>query len=280
MTIAFLGTGMLGSGFVRHLLETGPKVRVWNRTPDKAAPLVEAGALLCATPAEAVDRAERVHLCLSNDAAVDEVLEALRPALSPHAVIIDHTTTSPEGAAARAQRMGEAFLHAPVFMSPAAARDAKGIMMCSGPSATFIKVDAALAAMTGDLWYLGDDPRRAASFKLLGNAMLISVAAGVADVLTLANSLGVSGPDALEVLIRLSPGKAIEVRGKKMAAGDFSATFELAMARKDLGLMLDALGDLPLASLRAIAGRVDDLLARGHAKDDLGVLAVDAVPRK
>jgi len=283
MTIAFLGTGMLGSGFVQHLLDTGPPVSIWNRTADRAAPLVAAGAKLAATPAAAVDRAERVHLCLSSDDAVDEVLVAMLPGLSPHAVIVDHTTTSVDGAGARAQRLaaaGHAFLHAPVFMSPAGARDAKGIMMCAGPRETFIRVDAALAAMTGDLWYVGDDPRRAASFKLLGNAMLIAMAGGLADVLTLAQALGTPPEDAHAVLVRLDPGKTVGMRGKKMATGDYAASFELSMARKDLGLMLDALGDLPLASLRAVSARVDALLARGHGQDDLGVLAIDAVPRK
>lgn len=283
MAIAFLGTGMLGAGFIQHLLDTGPPVSIWNRTAERAAPLVAAGAKLAATPAAAVDRCERIHLCLSSDDAVDEVIAAMLPGVSEHAVIIDHTTTSADGAAARAAKLaaeGHAFLHAPLFMSPAAARDAKGIMMCCGPHDTYIRVDAALSAMTGDLWYVGDDPRRAASFKLIGNAMLIAMAGGIADVLALGKALGVSPEDAHGVLVRLNPGGSINLRGKKMASGDFSASFELAMARKDLGLMLDAMGELPLASLRAISARVDELLARGHGKDDLGVLAVDAVPRK
>ncbi|MCA9675182.1 MAG: NAD(P)-dependent oxidoreductase, partial [Myxococcales bacterium] len=173
---------------------------------------------------------------------------------------------------------GHAFLHAPVFMSPAAARDAKGIMLCVGPQAIFERVDAALAAMTGDLWYLGDDPRRAAGFKLMGNAMLVAIAAGLADVFQLSRGLGLTPDDAMAVMGRLRPGGAIDNRGRKMAAGDFAASFELTMARKDMGLMLDAIGDAPLAALRAIATRTDALIDAGHGAEDLGVLAVDAVP--
>ncbi|MBZ0231932.1 MAG: NAD(P)-binding domain-containing protein, partial [Deltaproteobacteria bacterium] len=186
MRIAFLGTGMLGSGFVQHLLSTTGGVTVWNRTAAKAAALEAAGATVAASPADAARDAERIHLCLKDDAAVDEVLAAALAEAPADAVFVDHTTTSADGAAARGARMaaeGRAFLHAPVFMSPAAARDGKGIMLCAGPSAVFARVDGALASMTGDLWYVGEDLRRAAGMKLVGNAMLVAIAAGVADTL-------------------------------------------------------------------------------------------------
>ena len=278
--VAFLGTGLLGSGFVHGLLGRGVAVTVWNRTAAKTAPLAAAGATVAATPADAVRGASCVHLCLSADAAVDEVLAAIDGAVGPGVVIIDHTTTSPDGAAGRAARLearGQAFLHAPVFMSPGAARTAGGIMMVSGPAARFADVEAELRPMTGDLWHVGDDLRRAAALKLLGNAMLIALAAGLADVFTLGSALGVPALDAHEMLARLKPGGAIGVRGKRMAEGDFSASFELTMARKDVGLMLDVAGDLPLTTLRGIAERADQLIARGHGADDLGVLAVDAI---
>lgn len=281
MRIAFLGTGMLGSGFVHHLLATTAGVTVWNRTPGKAAPLEAAGARLAATPADAARDADRIHLCLKDDAAVDEVLAAALTDAPADAVFVDHTTTSAHGAAARGARLaaeGRAFLHAPVFMSPAAARDGKGIMLCAGPRDVFARVDGALASMTGDLWYVGEDLRRAAGMKLVGNAMLVAIAAGVADTLAVGQAVGLATADTMSVLARLKPGGAIDIRGKRMAAGDFAATFELAMARKDLGLMLDAVGDAPLAALRAIAGRADELIGRGHGADDLGVLAVDTVP--
>lgn len=281
MRIAFLGTGLLGSGFIHHLLATTGVITVWNRTAARAQPLAAAGARLAATPADAARDAERIHLCLKDDAAVDEVLAALLPAAPPGAVIIDHTTTSAEGAAARAARLGadgRAFLHAPVFMSPAAARDAKGIMMCAGPEDVFARVDGALAAMTGDLWYLGPDPRKAAAMKLAGNSMLIALAGAVADTLAVGKGVGLSAADTFSVLARLRPGSAIDLRGKRMADGDYAATFELTMARKDLGLMLDAVGDAPLSILRALAARADELIGRGHGTDDVGVLAVDTIP--
>ncbi|MEZ4361302.1 MAG: NAD(P)-dependent oxidoreductase [Kofleriaceae bacterium] len=277
--IAFLGTGLLGAGFVRGLRSKGHEVTVWNRTAAKAAALAADGATVAASIAEAVAGAERVHLCLSADDAVDGVIAQIP--LDGGQPILDHSTTSPAQTAARGPRLhaeGRAFLHAPVFMSPAAAAKGAGIMMCSGPRALFDRVQAELASMTGELWYVGEDFQRAAGLKLLGNSMLFSIAAGLADVFAIAAGCGLSPADAQEVLAKLKPAGALEVRGKKMAAGDYSASFELTMARKDLGLMLDAAGERPLAALRAIAARSDELIAQGHGAADLGVLAVAAVP--
>lgn len=282
MSIAFLGTGLLGSGMVQRLLTSGGPVAVWNRTAARAAPLAGAGARVAGSPADAVAGAERIHLCLKDDGVVDEVLAAALPAAPAGAVVIDHSTTSADGAAARGSRLaasGRGFLHAPVFMSPAAARDGKGMMVVAGDESLMRRLEPALSAMTGDLWYVGTDLRRAAAFKLIGNSLLIALAAGLADTFALGSSLGVSAADAHAMLSRLKPAGAIEVRGKRMSEGDFTATFELAMARKDMALMLDALGDAPLAALRAIAARSDQLIAAGRGADDLGVLAVDAVSR-
>jgi 3-hydroxyisobutyrate dehydrogenase-like beta-hydroxyacid dehydrogenase len=67
------------------------------------------------------------------------------------------------------------------------------------------------------------------------------------------------------------------MRGQKMVAGDFSAMFELAMARKDVRLMLESAGDQPLIVLPALAARMDDAIAAGHAKDDLAAIAAPVV---
>ena len=67
------------------------------------------------------------------------------------------------------------------------------------------------------------------------------------------------------------------MRGQKMASGDFSAMFELAMARKDVRLMLESAGDQPLIALPALAARMDDVIAAGHGKDDFAAIAAPVV---
>jgi 3-hydroxyisobutyrate dehydrogenase len=277
--IAFLGTGLLGSGFVQGLRSKDHEVVVWNRTAEKAAALTGYGAKVAATVAEAVAGAERVHLCLAADDAVDAVVAAIP--VRAEQLLVDHSTTSPARTAERGARLtaeGRAFLHAPVFMSPAAAAKCVGIMLCAGPKALYERAQRQLSEMTGELRFVGEDFQRAAGLKLLGNSMLFAIAAGLADAFTIAAGCGLTPADVHEVLAQLKPAGSIDIRGRKMGVGDYTPSFELSMARKDMGLMLDAVGDRPLSSLRAIATRSDELIAAGHGAQDLGVLAIDVVP--
>jgi 3-hydroxyisobutyrate dehydrogenase len=279
-SVAFLGTGLLGSGMVEAMLRRGESVTVWNRTESKARALEPLGAKVASTAAEAVAAAARVHMTLPDDAVVDEILEGIAPRLMPGAIVIDHSTTSPPGAQARIERAstrGLKFIHAPVFMSPQMARDAIGLMVVSGPTAVFEAVRDDLAKMTGDVWYVGEQGKLAASYKIFGNSMLFVIAAGVADVFAMAKGLGIRPADALAVFSKFQPGGLITSRGEKMARGDFSASFELTMARKDMRLMLEAAAGQPLAVLPGIAKAMDDAITNGHGSEDLGAIAAEAV---
>jgi 3-hydroxyisobutyrate dehydrogenase len=275
--IAFFGTGLLGSGFVRALRRRGEDVHVWNRTIDKARPLEEVGARVFDDPAEAARGAERVHLSLSDDTAVDDVLARAKPT----GVIVDHTTTSATGTAARAQRW-EKFLHAPVFMGPQNALESTGIMLASGPRARFDALEPALAAMTGKLIYLGPEPERAAAFKLMGNLFLMHMTTGVAEMLALAKALGVPAAEAQKMFDVFNPAPSLGARAKRMLDANYAQpSWELAMARKDARLMLEEAGRAhqSLDVLAAIAALMDRYIARGHGHDDWTVIAKDGLPK-
>jgi 3-hydroxyisobutyrate dehydrogenase len=210
--IAFYGMGLLGSGFVRALRRTRPAepVRVWNRTASKAKALEADGARAFDDPAEAARGADRVHLTLSDDAAVDDVLERARPGFSPGVLVVDHTTTTASGAAARAaqwKERGVAFLHAPVFMGPKNALESTGAMLVSGDRALIEeRARPLLEPMTGKLQDLGERPDAAAAFKLLGNLFLMFLQTGFSDMLALARALGVSPDDAASLFGFFDPG--------------------------------------------------------------------------
>lgn len=280
--IAWIGAGLLGTGFVEAALRRGLGVTVWNRTLAKAEALEPHGARVAATLEAAVEGAERVHLCLSDDAAVDAVLERIVPRLGPDVPVICHTTVSPEGARARAARLaakGIGFLACPVFMSPANARAASGRMLCAGPSALVESLAPELRAMTGELVVLGEDVTRPATLKLVGNTMIIGMTAALADAMTVAAGAGVPPSDVQAFVATFPFAALITGRGAKMAEGDFSPSFELAMARKDVRLMLESAGARPVAALGGIASRMDTLLGEGFAESDFGVLAKDALAK-
>jgi 3-hydroxyisobutyrate dehydrogenase len=279
--VAFLGTGLIGGALAEAAAKRGDAVVVWNRTASKAEALRVHGVHAAADPAAACAGAERIHLALPDDAAVDAVLAACGPSLQ--GLVIDHSTASPAGTAARAARLsqqGVRFLSAPVFMSPQMCRTAGGLMLAAGPKAVFAEAQPALARMTGSVDYLGERPDLAAAFKLFGNAMLFAIGAGLADVFAMAKNLGIAASDAHALFSKFNPAGMITYRGGAMAKGDYRASFELWMARKDARLMLEAAGPETLAVLPAVAARMDALLARGHGQDDLGVLSVDAVPKQ
>lgn len=278
--IAWLGAGLLGAGFVESLLARGETVAVWNRTPEKAAPLGAKGARVASTIAEAVRGAARVHLCLSDDASVEAVLPEVLAALAEGATIVDHTTVSPTGARERAARLaarGVGFLACPVFMAPAAARAASGRMLCAGPTHLTTALAPALRAMTGDLVQLGEDTGRAAATKLVGNTLILGITAVFADALTVGVAAGLDAAEVHAFALGFPLAGTIQGRGAKMAEGDFAPSFELTMARKDVRLMLDATKGHPLATLPSLAARMDTLVQEGQGACDVGVLAIDAV---
>ena len=280
--IAFLGTGLLGSAFAEAAAGRGDSVVAWNRSPEKAQALAAFGITAAATPAEAVRGATRVHLVLKDDAVVEEVIAAARSGLGSDTVVIDHSTTLPALTAQRIVRLRDAgvhYLHCPVFMGPAAARTAQGTMLVSGPEAVYQLVKAELARMTTRVQYLGERPDLAAGNKLLGNAMIIGLAAVIADVLTVAQASNVDATDAIALLGVLDLNAMVKGRGMSMATGNFAPAFELTMARKDVGLMVEATGARPMAVLPGIAARMDQLIAQGHGASDACVLGVDALRR-
>jgi len=262
----------------RHFLKTGARVKVWNRTASKASALEGDGAQAAATPAECVSGVDHVHLVLPDDGVVNGILDQIAPALKKDAIVIDHSTTLPEGTKERFQRMaqrGIRFVHAPVFMSPQMAADGTGLMLVSGAANDVRAVREELAGMTGELWNLGERPDLAAAYKLFGNCMLFAISAGLNDVIAMARANAIDPVEAMSVFTKFQAGNVIAARGPRMARGETSpASFELAMARKDVSLMTAAAREEGLIALPAIARRMDELIASGHGHEDIAALGL------
>lgn len=274
-SVSFLGSGLLGAGFVEAACARGESVTVWNRTRDKADALAAFGATVAGSPADAVRGATFVHLVLKDDAVVEDVLAQARLGLSPDAIILDHTTTQPALTAARAARLaaeGVRYLHCPVFIGPAAARQQQGSILVAGPKPLFDAAEAHLARMAQRVEHLGERPDLAAVLKLCGNAFILGITALVADVFAIARASDVAPAEAMRVLDFFNAANVAGGRGRKIAAGDFTPSFELPMARKDIRLMIETAGDLPLATLPGIAARMDAALAAGGAAFDFSII--------
>lgn len=282
---AFIGTGHLGSNFVKAMIAKGDSVQVWNRTAEKAKALEAHGAKAFEDVAEAVKGAHVVHLTLKDDDTVNEVLTNAAKGLQPGATIIDHTTTSVAGAVARTaywKEKGFTYLHAPVFMGPQNALESTGSMLVSGDQEVVERVNADLEKMTGKVINFGTETGKAAGMKLLGNLFLIALTGGLTDMLSLAKAMNISTDDITSLLESWNPGAVIPARLKKMTSGEFDKpSWELSMARKDAGLMMNEaeLGGARLTAIPAIAAEMDRWIAKGHGQDDWTVISKDAVSK-
>lgn len=283
MRIAFLGTGLMGTGFVRRLRTQGHEVNVWNRSAAKARRLEADGARAFDDAAATLEGAGRIHLSLADDASVDAVLEPLAAAIPAGTWIVDHTTTAVHPTAERVARWsarGRVFVHAPVFMGPAQAAEGTGLMLSSGPRSQHDALLPALQAMTGQVVYLGADPSRAAAFKLLGNLTIIGLVGVLGDVNRLAHALDIPTGVAFSLFEHFNPGQTLRARAARIESADVTQpSFELAMARKDLRLMIDeaARGGVDLVVTPAIAALFDAAIARGEGA--LDVVAAARVTR-
>ena len=283
MKIAFLGTGLMGSGFVHRLLANGHAVNVWNRSPAKAMALQAAGAQAFGDAAAALAGVDRIHLSLADDASVDAVLEPLATAIPPGTWIVDHTTTAVTPTAARVARWdarGNAFVHAPVFMAPANTCEGTGLMLVSGTAERHAALLPELQRMTGNVLYLGPAPERAAAFKLFGNLTLLGLLGVLGDVNRLAHAVGIGTEDAFALFKQFNPGQFLPARAARIAAGEFNQpSFEVGMARKDVRLMIEeaARHGIDLYVMPGVAAMLDATIARGGSALDAAAAA--SIPR-
>jgi len=279
MKIAFFGTGLMGAGFVRRARANGLEVNVWNRSPAKARALAELGAHAFDDPAAALQGVERLHLSLADDASVDAVLEPIAAAIPASTWIVDHTTTAVRPTAERVARWdarGRTFVHAPVFMAPANCAEGTGLMLVSGEKSRHDALLPALQQMTATVHYMGAAPERAAAFKLFGNLTLLGILGVLGDVNRLAHSVGISTEEAFSLFKQFNPGQMLPARAARIAAGDYSKpSFEVAMARKDVRLMIEEAqrGGVDLFVMPGVAAMFDAAIARGEGALDAAAAA-------
>ena len=287
-TIAFCGLGMMGAQMAKRLRDAGHTLRVWNRSPEKARIWASDGGAACATPAEAALGASAAHLMLADDRAVESTLfgpEGLVKELGRGSLIVDHTTVSVAGTKDRAAKLavgGFGFVQAPVFAGPAQIAAGEGLMLVGGLPKIYDGAKTQLQTIVKKHLVIGDKPEDAAAFKLMGNSMLVSINEGLAEFFAIATASGIAPDRAFSLFESFDPSGTIGRRGPRMVAGDYSPpTFTLAMAMKDVQLMLQAANDPSrVRALTAIEEKMQRMVAQGYGALDMSALAADSIPPK
>ncbi|MGX1673135.1 NAD(P)-dependent oxidoreductase [Streptomyces sp. NPDC055400] len=185
--IAFLGLGHMGAPMARHLLDAGHPLTVWNRTPAKAAPLVERGAVLADTPAGAVRDADVVITMLATPDAVSEVADAIAPELRPGTYWAEMSTIGPDAVRQLAARLGDGvtLVDAPVMGSTDKAEAGELGILAGGDADRIEGVLARLGTVTRT-----GAPGSGAALKLVVNTAVIGGVGLVAEAMALADALG------------------------------------------------------------------------------------------
>jgi 3-hydroxyisobutyrate dehydrogenase-like beta-hydroxyacid dehydrogenase len=297
MDIGFIGLGGMGHGMVDNLLAKGHTVRVWNRSPEKAADLVARGAVLVSRPADAVPASGIVFTMVADDAALNGVVmgpDGILDRLGPGGIHVSMSTVSQDTTQRLADlhaARGAALVAAPVFGRPAAAAAAMLFIVCAGADAARERVLPLLQTMGQRVFPLGPDPVAASIVKLGGNFMIMAVIEAMGEALALCEKYGVERQTMMDVMTGSIFNTPLYVNyGKLIAAHDYKqAGFKLSLGFKDANLVLAAAGKarvpMPLASmmhdrfLSAMArdrGELDWTAAALNVSEDAGFKGMDA----
>jgi 3-hydroxyisobutyrate dehydrogenase-like beta-hydroxyacid dehydrogenase len=242
MRVAFFGLGIMGQAMATNLVKAGHEVTVWNRTPGK---MVE-GAGIAPTPAAAAQGAEVVWMCVSDTAAVEQVLfgsDGVEQSLTEGMVIADSSTISPSATVKFAERVrskGVAYVDAPMTGSKIGAANASLIFMVGGDEASIERLKPLFAAMGKKIFRMGDTGKGQAT-KLAMNLQIALIYEGVAEALTLATKLGV---DAKQLFLLIDAtmvrSGVVEYKAPFILNRDFTPNFPLRLMHKDIRLALEA----------------------------------------
>jgi len=261
--IAFLGLGAMGSRMAANLLKAGHHLTVWNRTPEAAKALVEAGARLAATPREAATGAAFVVAMVRDDEASRQVwLDPQTGAfagMGPGALAIESSTLSLDwvrelGQAAGAR--GTPFLEAPVSGTLPQAEAAQLIYLTGGEEASFRMAEPILKGMGPVVHHIGPVGAGALA-KLCTNTLLGVQATVIAELLGTLKRAGADAARILEVVASTSVWSPIASRhASAMQASNFAPMFPVELLEKDLRYTLAAAGSPEAAPTIAASRKV------------------------
>ena len=216
---------------------------VWNRTAEKAAPLVEAGAAAAGTPGEAAGRAEVVLTMVADPAALREVTEGeagVAAGAGRGTTVIEMSTVGPDAIRRLASVLGDevGLLDAPVLGSRAEAESGSLTLFVGGPE-ELVERWTPLLSLLGSPLHVGPVGSGAAA-KLVANTTLVGTIGLLGEALALAEGLGLSRAKAFEVLAATPLAAQAERRRESVESGEYPARFALYLARKDAELVVAA----------------------------------------
>jgi 3-hydroxyisobutyrate dehydrogenase-like beta-hydroxyacid dehydrogenase len=251
----------MGQPMAANLLTAGYPVRIWNRNPNRAAPLVDRGAVSVSRPAAAAEPGGLLFSSLSDDRILEEVVEAnheLLQRLGRGGIHVSTSTIAPATSRRLAEghrQYGVTYLAAPVLGRPDAAAAAKLWIFLSGSADAKERVKPVLRVLGQGVFDLSEDPGAANVVKLACNFLLASAIEAMAEAFALVEKNGVDRNLMADLLVQtIFDCPVYRNYGKQIAEERYlPALFKPSLGRKDVGLVLETAAShtvpTPLAGL-------------------------------
>jgi 3-hydroxyisobutyrate dehydrogenase-like beta-hydroxyacid dehydrogenase len=277
--VAVVGLGKMGAAIAERVLAAEYPLIVYNRTPERAASLLERGATLIESPRDALREADLCVTMVTDDAALaataagaDGVLAGARPGTT----LIDMSTISVAGSKAVAGAAADAgvhYLRAPVSGNPGVVRAGNLTIIVSGPDGPFRAAEPLLRTIGPTVFHVGG-AEEARVVKLALQVLIAGTVELMGEALVLAEGQGVDRAKLLEVMGASAIGSPfVRYKTEPLLREDYSATFTTAMMLKDIDLVLalvESAGTLPLTEvLRTLLA---ETAAASYADSDLMAL--------
>ena len=282
--IGMIGLGLMGTALTERLLEAGYSVQVWNRSREKADPLITLGAQWEENPLAVCDR---VLISLYTSDTVEEVLGRMDRGLRPGQILIDTTTGSPEQTVALGARLkarGVSYLDAPFSGSSEQTRRGEATAIVGGPPEAYQQCRDLFDCLSQTTIYAGLCGN-GSKMKLVSNLVLGLNRVALAEGLAFARSLDLDDEATLQVLTgTMAYSRIMDTKGRKMIEGDFRTQAKLSQHLKDVHLMIDAAGaaglGLPLSETHRRLLKVAAEAGFGESDNSAVIKAYDAVSDK
>jgi len=283
--IGFVGLGHMGEPIARNLLAAGHELAVWNRTPEKARPLVEAGARHSATPGDVCSPGGVVFTMIADDHALEKVVGSagFLERLAPGGVHVSMSTISPatsQRLAERHARAGSEYVASPIFGRPEAAAAKKLWIVTSGAAHARDRVLPLLREIGQGIHELGDDPAAANVAKLCGNFLIAAAMESMAEAFVLGEKNGVPSQELAKLFGEtLFSCPIYQNYGKTIAERKFQpAGFGLLLGLKDMTLVSEtaAASRTPMPVADLVRRRLLSAAAKGRGDWDWSALALGA----
>src|ERR671918_902007 len=280
MKLGFIGLGAMGAPMASNLLKAGHELAVWNRSPERVDPLVEAGARRADSPADAASGTRATILMVTNAEAVQEVLfgdKGVVQELPAGAAVINMGTIGTVATTRVAKTLGDLgyrMLDAPVVGSTPVAEAGELDIMVGADEQTFGEFEPVLAAMGEKISHLGE-VGSGARMKLINNLIMGANMAVLSEGLALGEVAGIPVEKQLEVILAGSAASGVaQRRSGNLISGSYEPQFKLSHELKDLYYALELGRDLedPLP-ITALVSQIYNAGIREHAEEDLSAVA-------